>query len=410
MPQNQVIVGLDVGSTKTTAIVGELMKSQEVKIIGVGEAPSNGLRKGVVVDIDGIARSIEQAVKAAERMSGQNISSVYVGVTGSRIFSINNRGIVAVGNEDAEISESDAERVISAAKVVNLSMDKQVIHVIPRQYIVDGYDGVLDPIGMAGTRLEAEVNIIIGENASMQNLAKAVHKAGLDVNGFILNPLASSESVVQASEKGLPLVVVDIGGGTTEIALFDEDGLWFVSVLPIGGNHVTNDLAIGLRVSLSQAEQIKIEHGCVLNDLMPAEEDIPISHSDVHGDKKVSKKTISSIIEPRMQEIFSMVAQEIKSSGCKNVLPGGILITGGGCLLDGIQELASDMMGIPVKTAFPSNISGMTDMVNDPRYATGIGIILYVASTKVGQKEVIYEDRSLLGYFNKIKTWLNDLF
>ncbi|WP_028307444.1 cell division protein FtsA [Desulfitibacter alkalitolerans] len=408
MPQNRIVVGLDVGSTKVAAMVGEITELGEVKITGIGECPSNGLRKGIIVDIDGVARSILQAVQSAERMSGQKIVSAYVGVTGAHIYSVNNKGVVAVGNKDGEISVADVERAVSAAKVINLPLDKEVLHVIPRQYVVDGYDGILDPVGMVGSRLEVEVSIIIGASASIQNLGKAVSRAGLHIEGFVLNPLASSEAVLQPVERDLASVVVDIGGGTTEISLFDEDGLWFASILPVGAYHVTSDLAVGLRIPLSQAERIKIEHGCVLSNLMPDEEYIVISN--VGGQRKVSKKVLASIIEPRMQEILHMIKQEIKSSGFKGVIPAGVIFTGGGCCLDGLAELAAEHLDMPVRIGYPCNVGGMIDMVNNPRYATGIGLIIYGSRRMASQEAAADSDNNFKSYINSIKSWFKDLF
>jgi len=410
LPQNKIVVGLDVGSTKIAAMVGEITELGNVKIIGVGECPSNGLKNGIIVDIDGVASSILQAVQAAERMSGKNILSAYVGVTGTHVYSVNNKGVVAVGNKDGEISVADVERVISAAKVINLPVDKDILHVIPRQYLVDGYAGVLDPVGMIGSRLEVEVNVIIGANASIQNLGKAVSKAGLHVEGFVLNPLASSEAVRYPVERDLASVVVDIGGGTTEISLFDGDGLWFTSVLPVGAYHVTNDLAIGLRIPIDQAERVKIEHGCVLSTLMPEEGYIIISNVNGHEQRKVSKKALASIIEPRMQEILDMVKQEIKSSGFKGVIPAGVIFTGGGCYLDGLTELAREQLDMPVRIGYPCNIGGMTDMVNHPKYAAGIGLIMY-GSRRISSEEIAADsDNNFKNYINDIRSWFKDLF
>jgi cell division protein FtsA len=410
LPYSRHIVGLDVGTTKVAVIVGELTELGEIKITGIGECPSNGLRKGIIVDIDGNARSIIQAVQAAERMSGQNITSVFVGVTGPHIYTVNNKGVVAVSSKNGEISVADVERVISAAKVINLPADKQIIHVIPRQYVVDGYDGVLDPVGMVGSRLEVEVNIVVGANASIQNLAKAVERAGLSVNGFILNPLASAEAILQPVERDLASVVVDIGGGTTEISMFDEDGLCFSSVLPVGGYHITSDLAVGLRIPLSQAEALKREHGCVLSSLMPTDEYITISGMGSIGEKRVSKKVIADIIEPRVLEIFSMIKQEIKSSGFKKVIPAGIIITGGTSSLNGIAELASEHLDMPVRIGYPGNVGGMTDMIKYLGYATGIGLVIYASRSMSVLEVAADKEYGINGFFKRIKAFLKDLF
>ncbi|MEW6623149.1 MAG: cell division protein FtsA [Bacillota bacterium] len=410
MPQNRVVAGLDIGSTKVAAIIGELTELGDVRITGIGEYPSNGLRKGIVVDIDGTARSIMQAVEIAERMSGQKIVSVFTGVTGSHIYSINNKGVVAVGSKDGEISLGDVERVIAASKVITLPSDKQIIHVIPRQYVVDGYDGILDPVGMVGSRLEAEVSIIVGSNASLQNIAKAVSRANLNVEGFILNALASAEATLQIAERDLASVVVDLGGGTTEVSIFDENGMWYTSILPVGGSHVTSDLAVGLRIPLDQAERIKKEHGCVLKELVAGDEYISVSNIGGSGERKISKKNIASIIEPRMQEIFFLIKQEIKSSGFKGVIPAGVVFTGGACCLDGFSELAAEELDMPVRIGYPCNISGMVDMASHPGYSTGIGLVQYASRRMSPRGYAVSSESALHKVFRKVSSWFKDIF
>lgn len=263
MPRDNVVVGVDIGTTKVVAVVAEVTTQGRLNIIGLGETPSGGLRKGIIVDIENTARAIEKAVEQAERMSGCHVTTVFVGLTGPHIGSVNNRGVVAVTGEDGEVGPEDVERVLQAARVIPLPSDRRIIHVLPRQYIVDGYDGIMDPIGMSGSRLEVETQIVTAAAAAIQNTLKSVQRAGLQVEELVLNPLASAEAVLQPAEKELGTVVVDIGGGTTEIAVFSEGSLWYASVLPIGSEHITSDLAVGLRTPLSQAEVIKKEHGCV---------------------------------------------------------------------------------------------------------------------------------------------------
>jgi cell division protein FtsA len=410
LPRNRVIVGLDAGSTKIAVIVGELTELGEIKVIGLGQSPSSGLRRGNIVDIDGSTRAIVQAVEAAERMSGYKIESVYVGITGSHIYSLNNKGVVAVGNIDGEIISSDIDRVLSAAKVITLSPDKEILHVIPRQYIVDGNDGILDPVGMIGSRLEAEVNIVVGSAAAIQNLAKAVNRAGLKINGFVLNPLASAEAILQSAERDLASVVVDIGGGTTEISLFDEDGLWFASVLPVGGDHVTSDLAVGLRIPLSQAEKTKQEHGCVLKDLMSKDEYIAVSNLGGHGEKSVSKKMLAEIIEPRMQEVLYLIKQEIRSSGYKKVIPAGVIFTGGASCVDGLAELAAEELDMPVRIGSPINIGGLFDVVSHPSFATAIGIVIYASHSVLAMESVASDKKGFNNLAYKVKEWFKNLF
>lgn len=409
MPKN-IVVGLDIGSTKVAAIVGEVSDDGEVRIVGVGECPSKGLRKGIIVDIERTAKAVEQAAVIAERMSGCSINSVYVGITGPHIKSVNNRGVVAVANAEREITVEDVQRVLQAAKVIPLPADRRIIHVLPRQYIVDGYDGIIDPVGMAGSRLEVETQIVTGAFASIQNSFKAIEKTGLEVEDFVLNPLASGEAVLLPAEKELAAVVVDIGGGTTEIALFDQGGLWFTSILPVGGDYVTSDLAVGLRTPLAQAEQVKKEHGCVLASLMPDDDYIEISSVGGQDSKRVSKKMIASIIEPRMHEIFTMVRQEIINSGYGGLIPGGVILTGGSSAMDGVVELATEVLQMPVRLGFPTNVGGLSDIFQSPGYATGIGLVLYGSKNLSLQQAAAAGDKWLSNLVFRIKSWFQDLF
>ncbi len=412
MARTDVIAGLDIGTSKATAVIGEIHNDEEdVRIVGVGETSAAGLRKGVIVDIEGTAKAISEAIMLAEQMSGINIDSCLVGISGTHIKSINNRGVVAVTSQDGEITVEDAKRVLSSSKVIALAPDQKIIHVLPREYVVDGYDGIVDPVGMTGSRLEVETNIITGAAASIQNTLKALERVGLQVQELVLNPLASAEAVLFPAERELASIVVDIGGGTTDISLFDSNGLYFSSVIPLGGSYITSDLAVGLKTPINKAEKIKKEHGCVLKELMPDEKNIKITSVGGQTTKSVSKKMIARIIEPRMQEILYHVKKEIKNSNYKGMIPGGVILTGGCALLDGLEHLAAEELDMPVRIGYPYNIGGLSDKVNSAAYSTSIGLIKYGAKHAAVKETAAAKSLFLNNEFiKKIKSWFKNLF
>lgn len=409
MTRQAIVVGLDVGTTKTTALVGKVDNEQRVHIIGIGECPSIGLRKGTIVEIEATVKSIDQAVEKAEQMSGVRIESAWVGIAGTNIGSINNRGVISVANVNREITAGDVERVMQAAKVLHIPPDRRIIHIIPRQYVVDGYDGVRDPVGMAGSRLEVETNIITGTATSIQNMLKSVHQAGIKTQDLILNPLASGQAVLMPAEKELGVVVVDIGGGTTDIAIYDQGSPCFTSVLPIGGDYVTSDLAVGLRTTLAEAERVKQANGCVLVDQAPDNETVEITNVGGKEVNRVSRKLLAGIIEPRVQEIIAIIRNEIHRSGYKGMLPGGIVLTGGTAQMDGLVELTQTQFDLPVRIGVPEGIGGISDVVNSPAYSCAVGLLLYAART--AQNSSREEGDPLLGKFiNRVTTWLHEYF
>ncbi len=375
-----IIVGLDLGTTKVCAIVGELKDTGQVDIIGIGISPSHGLKKGVVVNIDSTVESVKKAVDEAELMAGVEIQSVYVGISGSHIKGINSRGVVAIKNK--EVGPSDVARVIDAARAVNIPMDQQILHVLPQEFIIDDQDGIKDPLGMFGVRLEAKVHIITGARTSIQNIEKSCHRAGLHVNDLVLQPLASSRAVLTTEEQDLGAVVVDIGGGTTDVALFLEGSLWHTEVLPIGGNHLTNDIAIGLRTPSSEAEKIKIRYGCALSTLVKHEETLDVPSVGGRPPRLLSRQILSEIIEPRVEELFGMVQQRLKKTGFEDMFASGIVLTGGTALMEGLPEAAERFLGLPIRRGTPRNIGGLMDVVNSPIYATGVGLVLYGAENQ----------------------------
>ncbi len=409
MARSNTIVGLDVGTTKVTAIVGEVGADGQLQIYGYGVAPSYGIRKGSVVDIEKTVKSIEEAVEKAEQMSGRPIEGGYVGITGTTISSVNNRGVVAVANPDQEITQEDVDRVLQAARVIALPHDRRIIHVIPRQFIIDGNDSILYPVGMMGSRLEVETHIVTIANAAVQNLLKCCERAGFQVQELVLNAYASGEAVLYPAEKELGVVLVDIGGGTTDIAIFEQGTLWFTSVLPVGGDYITSDLAVGLRTPLNQAERIKKEFGCTLPALTSDSETVEVTSVGGKNSFRVSKKTIASIIQPRVQEIIAMIKNKIESSGYRGLLPGGVVLTGGTALTDGIVELASEELQRPVRIGYPEAVGGLADVIHSPEFATSVGLLLY-GSKRLKSLDEEEDGLSLKELAKKIKKWFRDLF
>ncbi|NPV71626.1 MAG: cell division protein FtsA [Firmicutes bacterium] len=408
MPVRDFVVGLDVGTGKVAAVVAQVGQGAP-NIIGVGVAPSTGMRKGVVVDIEGTARSVQEAVGRAERMAGVTASSVYLSISGAHIQSFNNRGVVAVTADDKEITEADVQRVIEAARVFNLSSDREIIHVLPREFIVDGYDGVRDPVGMMGVRLEVEAQIVTGAVTSVQNLLRSIYKAGLEVEDVVLAPLASGEAVLQAAEKDLGVVVVDMGAGTTDVAIFEQGSLWYAGVIPLGGDHITNDVAVGLRTPVTQAEKIKIDDGTVLSGDGDADAMVSIPNVGGTGKREVSRKVLASIIEARVREIFGLVEKEIKKSGYPNVIAGGAVLTGGSPQMAGIADLSAEALDLPVRLGMPSGVEGLKDIVSSPPFATAVGLVLFANKDK-GRLQAKRDTKPAGSIFSRVRNAFKDLF
>jgi cell division protein FtsA len=374
---NNVLVGLDLGTTKVCAIVGEVKDDGQVDIIGIGISPSHGLKKGVVVNIDSTVESIKKSVHEAELMAGVEINAVYVGISGNHIKGMNSRGVAAIKNR--EVGPADVARAIDGARAVNIPMDQQILHVLPQEFIIDDQDGIKDPHGMSGTRLDVKVHIITGAVTAIQNIVKSCSRAGLHVNDLVLQPLASSRAVLTSEEQELGVVVVDIGGGTTDLAFFLEGSLWHTEVLPIGGNHLTNDIAIGLRTPASEAEKIKIKYGCALSSLVKHEESLDVPSVGGRPPRLLSRQILCEIIEPRVEELFGMVQQRLKKTGFEDMFASGVVLTGGTALMEGVQDAAERYLGLPIRRGTPRNIGGLMDVVNSPIYATGVGLVLYGA-------------------------------
>lgn len=428
MSQRRIITGLDIGTTKICAIIAEVNDNEILDIIGIGTSPSVGLRKGVVVDIDDTVNSIESAIEKAERMAGIEVDSVYVGIAGSHISSMNSQGVVAITGEDKEITQEDIDRVIEASQIVAIPPEREILHVLPRGFVIDGCQKVKHPRGMSGVRLKVETHIVTGSITSIENLVKSVNKLGIDVEDVVLEPLAASESVLSNSEKELGVVLVDIGGGTTDIAIFKEGSIWYTAVLPVGGDHITNDIAVGLRTPIKNAEKIKIKDGSALADEVSEKEKIDVLTTSGKETKTVSRKLLCEIIEPRIDEIFSLVQQEIYESGYDGLIPAGLVVTGGASLMPLIPELASKKLDLPVRRGIPDKIDDLANFVDDNIYsvgneevnisedstaifATGVGLVCYgsqqdhkspLASQKEGQ--------GMGNILNKVKDWFDGTF
>ena len=386
MSQTRTYVGLDIGTTKISAIIAELdPESRDLKIVGVGVRPSEGLRRGVVVNLEKTVASIARAVEEAERMAGVQVKGVYAGIAGDHIRSINSRGVIAVSRKDNEISAADVDRVIEAAKAVAIPMDREIIHVIPQDFLVVDQDGIKDPINMSGVRLEAEVHIITGAVTSAKNICKSITRAGLKVYDLVLEPLASSHAVLGADERDLGVVLLDIGGGTTDVAVFYEGSIRHTAIVPLGGASVTNDIAIGLRTPIDQAERIKIEHGCALASMVHPGDKLIVPGVGGRADKEISRQLLASMIEPRFEEIFALAAKEVKKNHFADLLGAGVVITGGSSLLPGAVELAEQLFEMPVRRGIPSGLSGLMENVRDPRHATGVGLILHAVLNDSGE-------------------------
>lgn len=411
MSKKDFVVGLDIGTTKICCIVGEIHEvglQSQVDIVGIGTSVSTGLRKGVVINIDSTVESISKAVEEAELMAGIEISTVYTGIAGGHIKSFNSTGIVAV--KDQEITEQDVQRVIDAAKAVAIPLDREVIHIIPQEYMINGQDGIREPVGMSGVRLEAKVHIVTGAVSSAQNIIKCANKAGLNVAEICLEPIASAEAVLSSDEKELGVVLVDIGGGTSDIAIFKEGAIVYTGVLAIGGSHMTNDIALGLRTPQAEAEKIKICHGCAMASLINPDETIEVPGVGGRKPRIVARKHLAEIIEPRVEEIFSLIQREIMKSGFLEMLSGGIVITGGSTLLEGMPELAEFVFDMPVKRGFPQNIGGLRDVVNSPKFATAVGLLKYGARNIQKSRFPIREKNIYDKVRGSMRSWIKDLF
>ncbi len=406
MPKDNLIVGLDIGSTKVSAIVAEVDEVGELRVVGVGNSPSEGMRRGRVVNVEKTVQSIQRAVQEAELMAGVKIQSVFVGIGGEHIKSINSRGVIAVSGPDHEITAVDQTRVIDAARAVSIPPDRQVIHVLPQEFIVDEQPGIKEPIGMSGVRLEAEVHIVTGAVTSIQNLLKSVSRAGIEVAELVLEPLGTSYAVLSPDEQEMGIALVDIGGGATNLAVFYEGSVRHTAVIGLGGQNVTNDVAIGLRTPWQQAERIKQDHGCALQSEVGSDERITVPGVAGRPSYQIPRRELATIIESRMEEIFSLIFKEIRRTEYTDLLSAGIVLTGGGASLEGMAKLAEQVFDMPVNAGFPQGVGGLIDSINRPDFATGLGLILYAHRVRGrnGGAEIPKTAGGLMGWFKNLVT------
>lgn len=410
---DNVVVGLDIGTTKIACIISERDTNGELKIVGVGVSQSDGLRKGVVVNIEKTVRSIQKAVEEAELMAGIDVDAVWVGIAGDHIRAINSRGVVAISRDDNEITEMDVQRAIDAAKAVSIPMDREILHVIPQEFVVDDQKGIKDPIGMCGVRLETQVHIITGAVTSAQNIYKSVDKAGLKVHDLVLEPLASCYAVLEKDEKELGVALIDMGGGTTDIAIYFDESIRHTAVVGLGGKNVTSDIAIGIRTPIERAEEIKKQYGCAFTPLVKGNDFISVPGVGGREQREVSKAVLASIIEPRLEEMLSLTIRELKRTEYADMLGAGVVLTGGGSLMDGIQDLAEKVFEMPVKLGVPYGFGGLTEAAKSPIHATGVGLCMYGAEQmgrSKGKKSYGGGDDNFKKIFEKMKVWIKDFF
>lgn len=390
------VVGLDIGTTKVCTVVAELEERGRINIVGVGNSLSAGIRKGVVIDIDSAAQAIMDSVDKARSMSDYEIHRVIVGVTGEHVASLNSRGVVAITHANREITEEDVLRVQDQSRVIVLPPDREIIHAIPRSYSIDGQGGIRFPVGMSGTRLEVETHIVTGAVTFLQNVAKAVHKAGLTIEATVLEPIATAEAVLLQDEKNLGVAIADIGGGTTDIAIFVDGDIYFSSAIPVGGSHVTRDISVGLRAAHDEAERIKIADAAAMVSLVDPDDVFEVASLGSDEPRLLPRRILAEIVEPRMQELFTMVRQEILKSGYYNLLPAGIVLSGGGSQLAGNVELCRQVTGMPTRLGSPRNVAGVAEDLRSPVYATAVGLVQYGAHHHQQTRQVA-RDNSLMG-------------
>ena len=370
-----LIVGLDIGTSKVVAIVGEISSEDDIEIIGLGSSRSRGLKKGVVVNIESTVHSIQRAIEEAELMAGCEIHSVFAGIAGSHIRSLNSHGIVAI--RDHEVAMSDVDRVIDAARAVAIPADQKILHILPQEFVIDHQEGIKEPIGMSGVRLEAKVHIVTGAVSAAQNIIKCVRRCGLEVDDVILEQLASSYAVLTEDEKELGICLVDIGGGTTDIAVFTDGAIHHTAVIPIAGDQVTNDIAIALRTPTQHAEDIKVQYACALTQLANPEETIDVPGVGERPSRRLARQTLAEVVEPRYEELFTFVQAELRRSGFEDLIAAGIVMTGGSSKMEGVVELAEEIFHMPVRLGLPQHVSGLADVVKNPIYSTGVGLLLF---------------------------------
>ena len=403
-----LIVGLDIGTSKVAAIVGEVTADSQIEIIGIGHNRSRGLKKGVVVNIESTVQSIQRAIEEAELMAGCQIKSVYTGIAGSHIDSLNSHGIVAI--RDKEVTAGDVDRVIDAARAVAIPADQRILHILPQEFIIDHQEGIREPIGMSGVRLETRVHMVTGAVSAAQNIIKCVRRCGLEVDDIILEQLASSQAVLTEDEKELGVAIVDIGGGTTDIAVFTEGAIRHTAVIPIAGDQVTNDIAVALRTPTQYAEEIKIKYACALAQLATADETIEVPSVGGRPPRTLARQTLAEVVEPRYEELLTLIQAELRRSGFEDLIAAGVVVTGGSSKMEGLVELAEEIFHMPVRLGVPHTITGLVDVVRNPIYSTGVGLLQFGYRHALELSADTVVDGSFKGMWDRMKSWFQGNF
>ena len=406
--ERNLIVALDIGTSKIVTLVGELNANDQIEVIGLGSHPSRGLKRGVVVNIEATVQSIQQAIEEAELMAGCQIHSAFTGIAGSHIRSLNSHGIVAI--RDVEVTQGDVERVIDAARAVAIPADQKILHVLPQEFIIDQQEGIREPIGMSGVRLEARVHLVTGALSAAQNILKCVKKCGIDVSDMVLEQLASSYSVLTEDEKELGVCLVDIGGGTTDIAVFNEGSIRHTAVIPIAGDQVTNDIAVALRTPTQSAEEVKLKHACALVDIAHPEEMIEVPGVGDRPRRRLSKRALAEVIEPRYEELFRLVQAELRRSGFEDSVASGIVLTGGASLMPGALELAENIFRMPVRLGIPQGATGLSEVIHSPIYATAVGLLLSGKQHLFDRRTDLPSQNGVKDLWGRMKNWFQGNF
>lgn len=404
----KLIVGLDIGTSKVVAVVGELAAENTLEVIGIGSTPSRGLKRGVVVNIESTVQSIQRAIEEAELMAGCEINTVYAGIAGSHVRSLNSHGIVAI--RDKEVSSGDVDRVIDAARAVAIPADQRILHVLPQEFLIDTNEGIREPVGMSGIRLEAKVHLVTGAVAAAQNIVKCVQRCGLEVEDVVLEQLASSNSVLTEDEKELGICLVDTGGGTTDLAVFRGGAIQHTAVIPIAGDQVTNDIAVSLRTPTQYAEEIKIKYACALSQLANPDETIEVPSVGDRPPRRLARQTLAEVVEPRYEELFSLVRDELRRSGFEELIAAGIVLTGGSSKMEGAVELAEEIFHVPVRLGVPQYVEGLVDVVRNPIHATAVGLLLYGKEAAEVRADGSTSKVGFFGVFDRMKAWFKGNF
>ncbi len=406
--EKNLIVGLDIGTSKVAAMVGEVKADGGIEIIGLGSQASRGLKKGVVVNIESTVQSIQRAVEEAELMAGCEIHSVLCGIAGSHVRSLNSHGIVGV--KDREVTAADVDQVIDAARAVAIPADQKILHILPQEFIIDEQEGIKEPVGMCGVRLETRVHMVTGAVSAAQNIVKCVRRCGLEVDDLVLEQLASSHAVLQEDEKELGVCLVDIGGGTTDIAVFTDGSIRHTAVIPIAGDQVTNDIAVALRTPTQHAEGIKVKYACALRQLAASDENIEVPSIGDRPARRLSRQTLAEVVEPRYEELLILVQNELRRSGFEDLVAGGVVLTGGSAKMEGLIELAEEVFHMPVRLGMPQYVSGLADVVRNPIYSTGVGLLLFGQSTQSLRGQELRDTRGARVVWERMKSWFQGNF